>query len=448
MKRIFVISFLALLTAVYLVMYFSLDDSTFRICSIYALVLIGLYFSYTVPYTIVILNGIGLILLFSTYASNWGGYSWGLSFMLSATAAIPFYYRREEYLEKHNFDERYFPKLEELSRLKDKVTVMKDILNTHESEIEKINRLYVLGRELVEHMDTDAVVEHLQRILLNRPGVRSLAIFSWEKSNWKALYFSNQDYKDRWLEFIHDHKYLTMEKNPCIVPSPGWLDRNSFVFWPVRMGNDLLASILLVTDIDAAPRYIEEGAIFLPQIALGLIRTRLFAEVTERSRNDGLTGLYRRSYFIERFQSEIKRAERYKTVFSLLMLDIDHFKKVNDTYGHLTGDDVLRILAEIFKKHVRPGDLIGRYGGEEFLILLHMVSPDETLKIANTIKCAVSEHEFYAKDVKFNITISTGISRYPSDGITSEELLSAADHALYWVKASGRNGIKEFSFLK
>ena len=107
-----------------------------------------------------------------------------------------------------------------------------------------------------------------------------------------------------------------------------WLKDESVIFWPVRLEKDLLAAIILTTEPDIAGHYLEEGEIFIPQIALGLRRTKLFAEIEERSRIDGLTQLYLRRYFLERFQVEIQRAKRYSSVFSILAMMRIFFSKL------------------------------------------------------------------------------------------------------------------------
>jgi len=293
-------------------------------------------------------------------------------------------------------------------------------------------------------METSEVIEHLQRILLDRPGIKTITIFSWEKSRWKPLLFSNPEQKNQWLEFVEESKFFK-ESEPKVLVPPEWIDKDAVVFWPVKMDRKFLAAIFLTVEQDYSSRYLEEGAIFIPLIALGIVRTRLFAEVKDRSRVDGLTGLHRREYFLERLDAEVKRAERYKTKFSIIMLDIDHFKKINDTYGHVVGDEVLASLAKLFTAKARPGDLVGRYGGEEFMILLHMITPRETLALAESIRAAVAKAEFSRGSDIFKATISIGVSHFPDDGPSMEELLSAADQALYWVKANGRNGVKEYS---
>ena len=122
------------------------------------------------------------------------------------------------------------------------------------------------------------------------------------------------------------------------------------------------------------------------------------------------------------------------------MLDIDFFKKVNDTYGHLVGDKVLVAVSKILFKSVRPGDLTGRYGGEEFIVLLPMVSEEQVLQIAENIRSSVQKTKFNENNFTFSVTISIGIAKY-NNNTTSNDVISLADKALYEAKQTGRNKI-------
>ncbi len=430
--------------AAYFAAFAALPQGPYKQVLVYALVFLSLFNGLRVPLFSFLSTGLGIVLLFIPPFS----YSWvtmtGALTLLGAAALLPFYYDWSRRWEKEKFEQRREPQTKRFYQLQSSVMQLKEDRKNLEAEIEKISQLYVLGRELVEHMEAAEVVEHLQRILLNRPGIKSVSIFLWDKSNWKPLSFSQSSHQQEWMDFIKEQQFLCRGTQCSILISPRWLENEAVVFWPVRLEKELLAGIILTADTDAAPRYVEEGNIFIPQIALGMKRTQLFGEVKERSRLDGLTGLYRRSYFLERLQTEIKRAERYKAAFSLLMIDIDHFKKVNDTRGHVTGDEVLRGLAKIFTECVRDGDMLGRYGGEEFVAFLYMSPRQEAQEIAHRIGKTVAEYRFASDSAEFSITVSVGISHYPADGTNAEELLSAADQALYWVKTHGRNGVKEF----
>ncbi len=157
---------------------------------------------------------------------------------------------------------------------------------------------------------------------------------------------------------------------------------------------------------------------------------------------DSLTGLYNRRAILGWLDRQIKHGRRYDEEFSLLMLDIDHFKKVNDRYGHLIGDDVLQELATLVRREIRDTDIAGRYGGEEFIIILPRAGLASALNVAERIRRAIEAEEM--KDSRgnvFHITVSQGLSCYrPGEDVYS--LISRADAALYKAKESGRNRVE------
>lgn len=164
------------------------------------------------------------------------------------------------------------------------------------------------------------------------------------------------------------------------------------------------------------------------------------AHLYEMAILDGLTRVYLGRYFQQRCKEEIKRAKRYNKVLSLVMWDIDHFKQVNDNFGHLTGDLVLKEITSIFRRSYRQGiDLIGRYGGEEFVMLLPDTPLEGAAIMCERLRRKVEKYAFC--DGKINLTISGGISVYPDDGITYDKLIERADIELYNAKREGRNKV-------
>ena len=149
---------------------------------------------------------------------------------------------------------------------------------------------------------------------------------------------------------------------------------------------------------------------------------------------DGLTGVYNHRYLYEQIDKEKKRSDRFNTGFSLILMDLDRFKSINDEYGHLIGDEVLRGVARIIASSTRETDIVGRYGGEEFLIILPGTKLDEAYTVAEKIRAAIDRARF-VKDI--HITISGGLAQY--HGEPASELISLADKNLYYAKETGRN---------
>lgn len=157
------------------------------------------------------------------------------------------------------------------------------------------------------------------------------------------------------------------------------------------------------------------------------------------SRIDGLTGLYNHSFFYNLLDSEVSRAIRYKHSFSLLMIDIDDFKKFNDTYGHQTGDNILKTLASLFKSLVRKTDPAARYGGEEFAIILTETTKEQGIFFGNRIVNGAAASKIEGVPQGVTITISAGLAGFPEDANTLECIIKKADDALYQAKKMGKN---------
>lgn len=170
-----------------------------------------------------------------------------------------------------------------------------------------------------------------------------------------------------------------------------------------------------------------------------LIRERT-AELEKLSVTDQLTKIYNRRYIDTTLSSEIERAKRYGHSFSVVLIDIDFFKKVNDTYGHQAGDHVLQCIAHLLSTNVRKADMVGRWGGEEFLITTTESDSSKVLQFAEKLRHIIEVYEYGTVE---NITCSLGVTHYIK-GDTTTSIVSRADSALYEAKSSGRNCVKEF----
>jgi diguanylate cyclase (GGDEF)-like protein len=165
------------------------------------------------------------------------------------------------------------------------------------------------------------------------------------------------------------------------------------------------------------------------------------AEIERLSQTDALTGLANRRHFDEMLESEFRRSLRYGHELSLLVVDLDHFKKINDTHGHLGGDAVLRAVGRVLREKVRETDFVGRFGGEEFIVILPESGPVVALKLAENIRAALESEAVIFEDKVIPVTASIGISTLRDDIIDSDTLLHEADVALYSSKENGRNRV-------
>ncbi len=154
---------------------------------------------------------------------------------------------------------------------------------------------------------------------------------------------------------------------------------------------------------------------------------------------DGLTGIFNRRFFELRIMEEIERARRYGSGMAVIMADIDEFKRLNDEFGHLLGDEVLRQVSSLFHQQLRKIDVVCRYGGEEFAILLTEINNDQAVAIAEKLRRMVAAHPF--PGVPRTVTISAGVAAFPAHGKSRDELIRAADNGLYAAKQSGRNRV-------
>jgi diguanylate cyclase (GGDEF)-like protein len=161
----------------------------------------------------------------------------------------------------------------------------------------------------------------------------------------------------------------------------------------------------------------------------------------EMNMRDGLTGIFNRRFFESKISEEFSRHKRYARPFALILCDIDYFKKVNDTYGHQCGDEVLKAVATTIQTNIRETDILARYGGEEFCCLLPETELDEVLTLAERLRQSVAEQVFSYEGNDVSVTVSLGISVINDAVETQEMLVAMADEALYEAKRTGRNRV-------
>ena len=211
----------------------------------------------------------------------------------------------------------------------------------------------------------------------------------------------------------------------------------------VRAERIVLGNMLYLRDV--TQRYLSERqlaeALSLSEERLHTI-SALHAQLSEQALRDPLTGLFNRRYLIEFFQREQARALRERTSLALAMIDLDHFKQLNDNHGHLVGDEVLQAVAQHLQGNLRSTDAVFRIGGEEFLLILPDVELAEALSRVDSLREQLAASDLSTRAGTLNVTLSAGVALWPSHGHTLEELMQAADRALYQAKRDGRDRVQ------
>ncbi len=178
------------------------------------------------------------------------------------------------------------------------------------------------------------------------------------------------------------------------------------------------------------------------QIGMAVLNARLFEDIEQQAITDGLTKLYVHRYFQQRLKEEIDRADRYSYNVALIMMDVDHFKMLNDSHGHLMGDKALEYLSQIIRGNIRRIDLAARYGGDEVVLVLPEITEQEAWMMGERLLSAVKKAALptpAGKSVGMSITM--GAALYPSDAHSARDLIEAADKALYWAKKNDRGNV-------
>jgi diguanylate cyclase (GGDEF)-like protein len=177
--------------------------------------------------------------------------------------------------------------------------------------------------------------------------------------------------------------------------------------------------------------------------ANALNNAQMFEEMERRASTDFLTGLPNHRFFDTTLNTELSRAQRYSRPLSLLMIDLDYLKEVNDRYGHQNGDHVIRVVGETIRRTCREVDFAARYGGEEYMVILPDTSLAGAVQVAERMREKIAEVDFPGMG---NITASIGVSNFPLNAIGRDDLIQLADQALYVAKSNGRNRVSSFNY--
>ncbi len=233
--------------------------------------------------------------------------------------------------------------------------------------------------------------------------------------------------------------FSALEGRPHLKTEMDFLNKyKTFIIAPLTAKDQVIGMLLLGKKL-SGEEFVQGEKNFLATLASLAALALRNARYYEQAITDDLTKLYLKRYFQLRLEDEIKRATRYQNKITLIMMDLDHFKEINDTYGHVQGDKVLNRIGEAIRENFRDVDVAARYGGEEFSVIMPEVSKSLALIAAERLRKYIENISFRVNEKGINVTISIGLAEFPEDGKSPIQLVEAADKALYCAKENGRN---------
>lgn len=370
----------------------------------------------------------------------------------------------EEWTELNKAVSDALQRRKEIARSKDLIEDLlkknQELLEAHDT-ISALHQdteaLYYFGRCLATSLNLEEIyammINAATKLLHNRPTI--LFLFDEEKNHFfvkKAIGFHeslpsgillplDNHSRTNMVKWFDDGGYLEGLRSQL----SGVNDCHSFLSKPIIIHNKFFGFLTVIQSKDAECTERENNIFkqFISQSTFVLENAFLHEMANTLANRDELTGAYNRRYFQDRIEEEIKRAGRLKSCFSLIILDADHFKIYNDTHGHIQGDLLLKEVVKVMKERLRSTDVVCRFGGDEFVILLMDTDRAFASTIGNQIRAMIELNPFFAMDgvSEKKITLSMGVAQYPEDGLTSIELIRRADKALYLAKARGRDQV-------
>lgn len=357
----------------------------------------------------------------------------------------------------------------ELDQIEEKNNLLNDssnsknkILKTLPERCQKVSSLFNISQQLVELDEPEEIVDFLinyskelfpqvERVLLFliQKDNDSLTLIRSFKKNGYVIKDKNGDILEKWV--LKNNQSLLVED----LTKDFRFDYNKVIAFQERQSRSFMVSPLSIKDkivgilrleskvpLDFS---LEDTRILRSICDFGVVvleRANLFKKTEELAIKDSLTSLFLKDYFFSRFKEEIKRAHIKKTTVGLCMLDIDDFKKINDTYGHVVGDFVLKRLSKILLQEIgNGGNIICRFGGEEFIFFVVESTRDQIVNLAESIRKKVEKITVTFRKRTISFTISLGVAVYPSDGIDALELVDKVDQYLYQAKREGKNKV-------
>jgi diguanylate cyclase (GGDEF)-like protein len=387
------------------------------------------------------------------------GYDFAITLLLGITGIIIFTLLAYKFFDKiENKEIRYKINIENLklktAMLNNTAIEKREKMNGYKELIKKFNMLNKISEKVLTETKADKIIKLLLSKISELFKPDNFFILINKKSGLnidKEIYL---EYKYLNKEILNSiKKHFQQNLSPLFIENlkedlqfnqfNNKTDFNGFIVVPLLHKNTLLGNIgIFYNEIQKIEPYHLRLLNYISNIfSVSICSAFLYSETEKKAQKDGLTGLYKRWFFEEDLQKELIIAKRYNKKLSLIMIDIDYFKKFNDTYGHASGDMIIRKISEIFLKSInKPIDLACRWGGEEFIIMLPSKEKKEALLKAEELRTHI-ESNLKISEIQETITASFGVSTFPEDAETMDDLIIFADKMLYKSKTEGRNRV-------
>ncbi|MCF7805770.1 MAG: diguanylate cyclase [Candidatus Marinimicrobia bacterium] len=337
----------------------------------------------------------------------------------------------------------------EQKRLYARLCKVNSRLSLTDNQEELLQQIVQVNRELFEYESVTVVLLQAQ----NSSQAEVAAVDGTVEHPGKGYRFELRE--SRLAEVIHSGQpqlFTESAESESVMPElqSEWTEHQSTLLVPIQSHSETYGAIILQSKKPGAFSEQEQDILMMvgSVFGAGLNRFYLYRYMKNIATKDELTGVSNYRAFRERLEDEIQRSDRYDSPFTLFIADLDKFKRINDTHGHLYGDYMLKEVARIIKESVRNIDMVARYGGEEFAIILVNASAKNSEKTANRIREGIKQFQFEKNSIKERITISVGIAEYPSHAETAEGLIERADEAMYQVKQIGGNSVQTYQQKK
>jgi len=329
---------------------------------------------------------------------------------------------------------------------------------------EEVNIYNEIGKALTSSLEIKEILEKIMQTIADffRPSNWSLLLVDENKNE---LYFervvgeASDKIKDIRIQIGEGIAgWVALYGQPLLVPDVNQeprfssrIDRisnfatESIIALPMKIRDKILGVIELVNKKELNPlnkRDLEILTTVADYAAIALENSRNYQRIQELTITDDVTGLYNSRHLHQILKNEIDRFERYQNAFSIIFFDLDFFKRVNDTYGHLVGSQMLNKVAKVILKIIRKVDLAVRYGGDEFIVVLPHTSKKQAHVAAKRLRNAINSEIYFAEEgLNIRITASFGVATFADDARSEDELLKAVDEAMYQIKDTSRDGI-------